>query len=45
MLREKGMTIDEPDISAWRKRASKIWPKFYDKAGGKAIFDKVMSFK
>lgn len=45
MLREKGMTIDEPDISAWRERASKIWPKFYDKAGGKAIFDKVMSFK
>ena len=45
MLREKGMTIDEPDITAWKERASKIWPKFYDKAGGKAIFDKVMSFK
>lgn len=44
-LRKKGMTIDEPDITPWGERASKIWPKFYDKAGGKAIFDKVMSFK
>jgi tripartite ATP-independent transporter DctP family solute receptor len=44
-LREKGMKIDEPDVSAWKVRAAKIWPKFYDRAGGKAIFDKVMSFK
>ncbi|MBW1698392.1 MAG: TRAP transporter substrate-binding protein [Deltaproteobacteria bacterium] len=44
-LRKKGMTIDEPDITPWKERASKIWPKFYDKAGGKEIFDKILSFK
>jgi tripartite ATP-independent transporter DctP family solute receptor len=44
-LREKGMTIDEPDVSAWKERAVKIWPKFYDKAGGKDVIDKVMGFK
>lgn len=44
-LRAEGMVIDEPDTTAWKEAAVEIWPQFYDKAGGKEIFDKVVSFK
>jgi TRAP-type C4-dicarboxylate transport system substrate-binding protein len=41
-LRELGMVVDEPDITPWRK-ARDTWPQFYDKSGGKDLFDKVIS--
>lgn len=41
-LRELGMTVEEPDVAPWRK-AREIWPQFYDKSGGKELFDRVIS--
>lgn len=41
-LREFGMTIDEPNVAPWQK-AREIWPQFYEKSGGKELFDRVIA--
>jgi len=41
-LRDLGMTVNEPDLTPWVV-ARKTWPEFYDKSGGKELFDRVVS--
>jgi len=43
MLNE-GMELTEPadDEKEWMEKARTIWPRFYDKIGGKEIVDKVL---
>lgn len=40
---EKGMQIDQlTDEPEWQKAAQAVWPKFYDKVGGKENVDKII---
>ena len=40
---DRGMTINEPENEqVWVQAARSVWPKFYDKLGGKAIVDEAL---
>lgn len=44
MCQDKGMIVDQlTDEPEWTKAARGIWPKFYDKVGGKANVDALLN--
>jgi tripartite ATP-independent transporter DctP family solute receptor len=44
-LKAKGVTLQEPDPKPFLEPARTIWPKFVEKCGGQAVFDKIMSYR
>ncbi len=46
-LKEEGMELFGPpeDEEVWREKAKEVWPKFYDKIGGKEWVEKALEIK